>query len=55
MGIPTNRDWKRVHGFDYENLIYEKKYLENGGVARLMINNPNKLNAFTGGIIRIHV
>lgn len=52
MPIPLNKEWKKVDGFDYDDLIYEKKYLENGGVARMMINNPKKLNAFTGKTIR---
>ena len=42
-------EWDAVSGFDFKDVIYEKKYhteLE-GGVARVTINRPNKLNAFT--------
>lgn len=52
MAIPGNKEWEKVEGFDFDGLIYEKKYLEAGGVARMMINNPKKLNAFTGKTIR---
>jgi dihydroxynaphthoic acid synthetase len=52
MAIPGNREWRKVDGYDYEDLVYEKKYLEEGGVARLTINRPQKLNAFTGKTIR---
>ena len=45
-------EWERVSGFDFTDLIYEKKYLDNGGgVARIMINRPDVLNAFTGHTI----
>jgi len=52
MAIPTNREWKKVEGYDYDDLIYEKKYLESGGIARMTINRPESLNAFTGDTIR---
>ncbi len=52
MGIPKYKGWKRVEGYDYDDLIYEKKYLPSGGVARITINRPEKLNAFTGATIR---
>ncbi|RLB05494.1 MAG: 1,4-dihydroxy-6-naphthoate synthase [Deltaproteobacteria bacterium] len=52
MGIPKYKEWKRVEGYDYDDLIYEKKYLPSGGVARITINRPEKLNAFTGATIR---
>jgi dihydroxynaphthoic acid synthetase len=52
MGIPTNREWRKVEGFDFDDLIYEKKYLDAGGVARMSVNRPQKLNAFTGKTIR---
>jgi len=52
MPIPWNREWKKVAGFDFEDLIYEKKYLDAGGVARMTINRPERLNAFTGKTIR---
>ncbi len=52
MGIPWNREWKQVEGYEYEDLIYEKKYLDTGGIARISINRPDKLNAYTGTTIR---
>ena len=52
MGIPTHKEWKQVEGYDYDDLIYEKKYFETGGVARMTINRPERLNAFTGNTIR---
>ncbi len=52
MGIPTQREWSKVEGFDFDDLIYEKKYLATGGVARMTINRPETLNAFTGTTIR---
>lgn len=50
MGIPRSKEWKKVDGYDYDKLIYEKRYLESGGFARIVINNPKKLNAFTGNM-----
>lgn len=41
--------WDRVDGYSFNDIIYEKKYhveLE-GGVARITINRPQKLNSFT--------
>jgi dihydroxynaphthoic acid synthetase len=52
MAIPTHSEWKKVEGYDYDDLIFEKKYLSTGGVARMMINRPKSLNAFTGATIR---
>jgi len=52
MGVPTYREWKKVEDYDYDDLIYEKKYIETGGIARITINRPDKLNAFTGATIR---
>ena len=52
MGIPTNKEWLKVEGYEYDDLIYEKKYRESGGVARMTINRPKQLNAFTGTTIR---
>jgi len=42
-------DWETVAGFDFKDILYEKKYhgeLE-GGVAKVTINRPDKLNSFT--------
>lgn len=52
MGLPKNTEWQKVEGYDYDDLIYEKKYLELGGIARMTINRPKALNAFTGATIR---
>lgn len=52
MSIPMNKTWQEVDGYDYEDLLYEKKYLDDGGIARLTINRPDKMNAFTGQTIR---
>lgn len=52
MSIPMNKDWQTVEGYEYEDLIYQKKYLDSGGVARLTMNRPHKFNAFTGQMIR---
>lgn len=52
MPIPFNKSWKVVEGYEYEDLIYEKRYLDSGGVARMTMNRPQKFNAFTGTLIR---
>jgi len=52
MGVPTHAEWRKVEGYDYDDLIYEKKYFGTGGVARMTINRPDKLNSFTGATIR---
>lgn len=52
MAIPTNGDWEKVEGYDYDDLIYEKKYSELGGIARMTINRPESFNAFTGATVR---
>jgi len=52
MGIPTYEEWRKVKRYDFDDLIYEKKYLKTGGVARMTINRPDKLNSFTGATIR---
>jgi naphthoate synthase/2-ketocyclohexanecarboxyl-CoA hydrolase len=46
--------WQRVPGFDFTDIIYEKKqHLElEGGVARITINRPEVLNATTGHTFR---
>jgi len=52
MALPTYKEWQKVEDYDYDDLIYEKKYFDLGGVARIMINRPKSLNAFTGATIR---
>ena len=41
--------WKVVEGFDFKDIIYEKKHVKEtgGGVSRVTINRPDKMNAFT--------
>ncbi len=41
--------WERVAGFDFKEIIYEKKYhveLE-GGVARITMNRPDQMNNYS--------
>ena len=41
-------EWKKVAEFNFTDIIYEKKRLDaGGGVARVTINRPDRLNAFT--------
>ena len=40
-------EWKIVEGFDFEDILYEKKSFENGAASRITINNPKKRNALT--------
>jgi naphthoate synthase/2-ketocyclohexanecarboxyl-CoA hydrolase len=41
-------EWVKVPECDFKDIIYEKKHLDSGGgVARITINRPEKLNAFT--------
>ena len=39
----TEQKWKKVPGFDFKDIIYEKR----PGVARVIINRPEAYNAFT--------
>jgi dihydroxynaphthoic acid synthetase len=39
----AERKWEKVPGFDFRDIIYEKK----SGVARVTINRPEAYNAFT--------
>lgn len=41
-------EWTKVPDFDATEIIYEKKYFDSGGVARISINRPEKMNALTG-------
>lgn len=52
MAIPTYTEWKQVENYDYDDVIYEKKYTDLGGIARMTINRPKTLNAFTGDTMR---
>lgn len=41
--------WKRVEGLTFQDIVYEKKYLDSGGgAARITINRPEVLNAYRG-------
>jgi len=39
----TEQKWKKVPGFDFKDIIYERR----PGVARVIINRPEAYNAFT--------
>ncbi len=39
------REWTEETALPLKDIIYEKKYFDNGGVARITINNPTKRNA----------
>jgi len=41
--------WQRVEGYEFTDIIYEKKYHQQleGGIAKITINRPEKYNAFT--------
>ena len=44
--------WEEVSGFDFTDIIYEKKCHTDGGcISRITINRPKVLNAFTGHTI----
>lgn len=42
-------NWDKVEGYDFTDIIYEKKYHQEleGGVARITTNRPSKYNAMT--------
>jgi naphthoate synthase len=44
-------DWQKVvgEGLEFSDLVYEKKFHTelDGGVARILVNRPHRLNAFT--------
>ncbi|HBN26159.1 MAG TPA: 1,4-dihydroxy-6-naphthoate synthase [Desulfobacteraceae bacterium] len=52
MAIPNYKEWKEVEGYEYDDVIYEKKYIGAGGVAKISINRPKAMNSFTGTTIR---
>jgi naphthoate synthase/2-ketocyclohexanecarboxyl-CoA hydrolase len=42
-------DWEGVEGLDFEHVVYEKRYrTQGGGVARITLNRPERMNALTG-------
>ncbi|MBI2962943.1 MAG: enoyl-CoA hydratase/isomerase family protein [Deltaproteobacteria bacterium] len=41
-------DWRQVEEFKLTDIVYEKRHLDRGGgAARITINRPDRLNAFT--------
>ena len=42
-------EWEPVSGFDFKDILYEKKYHKEleGGIGKVTINRPDKLNSFT--------
>ena len=44
-------EWETVEGFENKSVIFEKKYRKRGGgVARLTINRPERMNALNGEV-----
>jgi naphthoate synthase/2-ketocyclohexanecarboxyl-CoA hydrolase len=45
----TWTNWKKFEGDEFNDIIYEKKYHEQllGGIARITINRPHRMNSFT--------
>jgi naphthoate synthase len=41
------REWTQELNFDFEDIIYEKKYVDQGGIGKITINRPQRLNAVT--------
>lgn len=41
------REWTLEAALDFRDIIYQKKYFDNGGVVKITINNPRKRNAIT--------
>ena len=41
------REWTKVPDFEATEIIYEKRYFDTGGVARITINRPEKMNSLT--------
>lgn len=42
------QNWSTVEGFNFDDLLYEKKQRDGGGkLARVTINRPDSLNSFT--------
>ena len=48
------KEWTRVEGHDFKEILYEKKHFDNGDAVRISINRPDRMNAVTGvGMIEI--
>jgi 1,4-dihydroxy-2-naphthoyl-CoA synthase len=42
-------DWKAVEGFQYEHVLYDKRYrTQGGGVTRIRLDRPQRMNALNG-------
>ena len=42
------RDWEPAGGRTFDTIVYQQKYrARGGGVARILLNRPEKVNAFT--------
>ena len=49
----TWQDWKSVDGFQFKDILYEKRIRNAGGqIARITINRPRALNAFTDETVK---
>ncbi len=47
------QEWKHVGGFAFKDILYEKRIRDAGGqVARITINRPKSLNAFTDETVK---
>ena len=47
------QEWKRVPGFEFKDILYEKRVRDQGGqMARITINRPKALNAFTDETVK---
>lgn len=41
------RQWTKEPKFDFQDIIYDKKYFDQGGIGRITINRPQRMNALT--------
>jgi len=47
------QEWKDVPGFDFKDILYEKRIRNAGGeMARITINRPKSMNSFTDETIK---
>jgi len=45
--------WKKVDGFDFKDILYDKRERDEGGfMARIMINRPHAMNSFTDETVK---
>ena len=45
--VERSKDWVTVPDYNFKEIIYEKRYFDNGGVARVTFNRPERLNSLT--------